>query len=45
MINMGAVRALTARFGQYFAYKETVDLIAIFNTFDANAIKLSLELV
>ena len=37
---MEAARASTAEFGQYFAYKETVDLIATLNTFDAGAIKV-----
>jgi len=37
---MGAVRALTARFGQYLIYKETVNLIAILNTSNASAIKV-----
>ena len=37
---MGAARVLTAGFGQYLIYKETVNLTAIFNTFDAGAIKV-----
>ena len=37
---MGAARALTARFSQYLVYKETVDLTATLNTFDAGAIKV-----
>ena len=40
MIDIKAVKALTAGFGQYLIYKETVDLIAIFNTFNASAIKV-----
>ena len=41
---MGAVKALTAEFSQYFAYKETVDLIAILNTSDAGAIKVKFKI-
>ena len=43
-IYIGAVRVLTARFGQYFIYKETVDLTAILNTFNAGAIKIKFKI-
>jgi len=44
MINIGAARALTARFGQYLAYKETVNLIATLNTSNAGAIKVKFRI-
>ena len=40
MIDTGAVRVLTAGFGQYLAYKETVNSTAILNTSNAGAIKV-----
>jgi len=40
MINTEAARALTTRFGQYLAYKETVNLIATLDTSNAGAIKV-----
>ena len=40
MINTKAVRVLTTRFGQYLIYKETINLTAILDTFDAGAIKV-----
>jgi hypothetical protein len=40
IIDIGAVKALTAGFSQYLIYKETVDLIAILDTFNAGAIKV-----
>ena len=44
IINIKAVRALTTRFGQYLIYKETVDLTAIFNTFNTGAIKVKFRI-
>ena len=44
MINTEAAKALITRFGQYFIYKETVDLIAILNTFNAGAIKVKFKI-
>ena len=44
MINIKVIKALTARLGQYLVYKETVDLIAIFNTSDASAIKIKFKI-
>ena len=41
---MGAVKVLTTRFSQYLIYKETVDLIAILNTFNAGAIKVKFKI-
>ena len=40
MIDTGAARASTAGFGQYLAYKETVDSTATLDTSDAGAIKV-----
>ena len=40
MINIKAAKVLTTKFSQYLIYKETVDLIAILNTFNAGAIKV-----
>jgi len=37
---MGAAKALTTKFGQYLAYKKTVNLIATLNTSNAGAIKV-----
>jgi hypothetical protein len=44
IINIKVVKALTAGFSQYFIYKETVDLIAIFNTFNTGAIKVKFRI-
>jgi hypothetical protein len=44
MIDIGAAKALTARFSQYLIYKETVNLIAIFNTSNAGAIKVKFRI-
>ena len=44
MIDMGAARASTAGFGQYLAYKETVDSTATLNTFNAGAIKVKFRI-
>ena len=41
---MEAARASTAKFSQYFVYKETVNLIAIFNTFNAGTIKVKFRI-
>jgi hypothetical protein len=41
---MGAARTLTARFSQYLIYKETVNLTAILNTFNASAIKVKFKI-
>jgi len=41
---MGAARALTVGFGQYLIYKETVNLIATLNTFNAGAIKVKFRI-
>ena len=44
MIDIKAVKALTTGFGQYLIYKETVNLIAIFNTFNASVIKIKFRI-
>ena len=44
IINIGAARVLTTRFSQYLIYKETVDLTAILNTFNAGAIKVKFKI-
>ena len=44
MINTEAAKALTIKFGQYLIYKETVNLIAILNTFNAGAIKVKFRI-
>ena len=41
---MGVVKALTTRFSQYLAYKEIVDLTAIFNISDAGAIEIKFRI-
>ena len=40
MIDIKTARASTARFGQYLAYKETVDSIAILDISNTDAIKI-----
>ena len=40
MIDIKIVKILTTRFSQYLIYKETVNLIAILNTFNASTIKV-----
>ena len=44
IIDIGAVRILTTKFSQYFIYKETVDLTATLNTFNAGAIKVKFRI-
>ena len=41
---MEAVKVLTARFGQYFIYKETVNLTATLNISNAGAIKVKFRI-